>query len=188
MKSKKINDTIICNNKYATIAAFFMLLSGVIRILYYRYFYPDEVEMTLFFGQILLPLFCVLGFSVMVFMKKTKATILPALAGVTFFILKAMEFETLHKILCILLYSLVGIIYTLTVLGKLPNKIPLVLTFALPLVAHIGMDVFELATYEKIVLVEYMPELSVIFIMTALLFFSYSLGFNLINKKDCKNQ
>jgi len=176
-KTKKCKNISVSNSKYARAAAMLMLLSGIIRILYYKHFFHAEVDIALFFGQIILPLLCVFGFALFAFSNKTCPTILPAILGCIFFIIKALAFEPLHMVLCISMYALLGVLYTITVLGILPNKVPLIFAFALPLIIHIGMDIYEFATFKNIIIADYMPELSVILIMAALLVFSCSLKF-----------
>lgn len=91
--------------------------------------------------------------------------------GVTFFLGKAMTFAPLHRALCTLLYLAVLTLYTLTMLGIIPTKRLLYPLFGLPLVYHIfveDMQIYILAD-PRPPLVEWMPEVSVLCIMAALL-------------------
>ncbi len=92
--------------------------------------------------------------------------------GVVFFFLKSFTFATvLHTVLCILLYLTVLTLYTLTIFGVIPTKKLLYPLFGLPLAYHIlveDMQIYILAS-EPVPFVQWLPEISVLCIMAALL-------------------
>ena len=68
---------------------------------------------------------------------------LATLLGVAFFLLKARDFEPLHRLLCSLLYLMVLALFILTLYGLLPTKKLLYPLFGLPLAVHVGMDLWQ---------------------------------------------
>lgn len=97
--------------------------------------------------------------------------------GVVFFILKARNFEPVHQTLCTILYVLVLVLFTLTVLGLLPTKKLLYPLFGLPLAYHILVEDTKAYFFADppVPVRQWMPELSVLCIMAALLCLSISL-------------
>jgi hypothetical protein len=99
-------------------------------------------------------------------------TALSVLFGVVFFIVKAFTFEsTLHTSLCIVLYLAVLSLYSLTVFDVIRIKYLLYPLFALPLLYHIfveDMQIYILAE-PAVPFFEWLPEISVLCIMAALL-------------------
>ena len=102
--------------------------------------------------------------------------------GVFFFIVKAFSFESpLHTALCVVLYTAVLVIFSLTLLGVIPTKLLLYPLFGLPLLYHIfveDMQIYVLAE-PPVPFFEWLPEISVLCIMAALLSLSVAL-----EKKD----
>ena len=99
-------------------------------------------------------------------------TAIPVILGVVFFIIKALGFDSvLHTILCILLYLLVAMLYTGTVFGVVRTKWLLLPLFGLPFVYHILVEDRNtfLANENAMSLAEWLPEISVLCIMAALL-------------------
>ncbi|HPE95185.1 MAG TPA: hypothetical protein PLT66_03870 [Bacillota bacterium] len=152
-------------------SAVLMLLSAAVRLVYYFAVSPYTVQTYDLFVHIMLPVVCCASFAVTVLIKKNmKYTVWCVFAGCAFFIIKSFAFETTHMILCILLYCAVGALYALTAFGKIKTFIPIIIVFTLPLAVHIGTDIGELSVGTEIS--GYMPELSVVLIMAALLTYS----------------
>lgn len=96
---------------------------------------------------------------------------LPVVGGVAFFIVKAFTFSSpLHTALCCALYMAVLLLTCLTFFGLLRTKYLLYPLYGLPLLVHIGMDVYELFfAAERTPFTALLPEMSVLCIMAALL-------------------
>ena len=124
-----------------------MAAAAVFRILYFWGFWKDPaVTAAAAAGQILLPLlsnFLFICFLLFWGRERLWLTILPVGLGCIFFALKALSFTVWHMMLCVLLYFFVGGLYTITVLGMIRTKRPLICIFAIPLAVHIGMDLYE---------------------------------------------
>ncbi len=108
----------------------------------------------------------------------TGYTVLSVLCGVVFFIIKALSFPSrLHTVLCIILYLTVLSLYSLTVLGYLPTKKLLYPLFGLPLLYHIFVEDTQLYIFADppVPFLEWLPEISVLMIMAALLCISIAL-------------
>lgn len=91
--------------------------------------------------------------------------------GVVFFLLKAFTFAPLHQALCTLLYLTVLTLYLLTIGGFLPARCLLFPLFGLPLAYHILVEDTQLYVFADppVPVWEWLPELSVLCIMAALL-------------------
>ena len=112
-------------------------------------------------------------------------TFLPVAMGVAFFILKAFTFEnSVHMILCIVLYVVILILYFCTVFAIIRTKWLLVLVFGLPFLYHIFVE--DLAalrdTANAVTFAAGMQEMSVLCIMLSLFFFSLAM------KKQIKDE
>ena len=159
-------------------AVIFLLLSMVFRVVGCWGLWNDR-----FFAitEILLPLCaCLLFILILRFLgdKVFPLTILPMLAGVAFFIIKALGFESiLHTVLCICLYVLIAVLYILTAIGIIRTKWVLVPLFVLPFLYHVFVeDLTALRdTANPVLFADGMQELSVLAIMLALLFTSLAL-------------
>lgn len=105
------------------------------------------------------------------------AAIAAVVIGVAFFFIKAENFEPLHRNLCRTLYLLVLILFTLTLTGRLPTKKLLYPLFSLPLAYHIVVEDTKAYFFAEppVPVRQWMPELSVLCIMAALLSLSVSL-------------
>ncbi len=105
-------------------------------------------------------------------------SVLSVLLGVVFFMVKATTFEsTIHTALCMILYVGVPVLYSLTLFGIIPTKVLLYPLFSLPLLYHIfveDMQIYILAD-PPVPFVEWLPEISVLCIMGALLALSFAL-------------
>jgi len=173
VRKPKVRFCVDKKGRFVHDAVLFMTLSIVFRVVGCWGLWNDK-----FFAvtQILLPVAsCLLFILILRFLgdKAFPATILPMLMGVAFFIIKAFTFESmLHTALCIALYVLVAVVYTMTVLGIIRTKWFLVPLFALPFLYHVFVE--DLAalrdTANPVLFSEGMQELSVLSIMLALLF------------------
>lgn len=157
------------------LALVFMAAAVILRLVYYYGFFEGMITNSLRGWQILLPTLSGLFFcAYLPLISAKKATeellLIPVYLGIIFFIAKALGFESgLHTFLCCLLYILVGVLFTLTWLGRLRPKLPLVLVFALPLLYHIFVEDLLILLRRPMPWYDWMPELSVLCIMAALL-------------------
>lgn len=156
----------------AAASALCMALSAGIRLFYFIRTGCTPWE---FVFHLMLPILSALLFVyVVVFAGRERLglTTLSVLLGVVFFIVKALTFTTLiHTLLCIGLYLVVLILYTLTLFGRIPTKKLLYPLFSFPLLYHIfveDMKLYILAT-PPVPFLEWLPEISVLLIMTGLL-------------------
>ena len=95
----------------------------------------------------------------------------PVILGVVFFIYKSFSFESrIHMVLCILLYLVVAVLYTGTVIGSIQTKWLLPPLFGLPFIYHIFVeDLPALSnTAQPVSFAAGMQEMSVLCIMAAL--------------------
>lgn len=110
--------------------------------------------------------------------KTLLPTCLPVLGGVFYFLVKAFAFPSLvHTVLCCLLYLAVLGLYTLTVAGVIPTKKLLIPLFGLPLAYHLLVE--DMQTYVRTDppadFWTWLPEISVLCIMAALLCISIAM-------------
>lgn len=156
----------------------FMTAAGIIRILY---FCLTQLTPYLFWIHLLLPLSAVVLFLVTVlFWGEThpRRTVISVFLGVLFFLLKSFTFATvLHTVLCILLYLTVLALYSLTICGVIRTKYLLYPLFGLPLLYHIFVEDmrFYILADPPVPFVEWLPEISVLCIMAALLALSFGI-------------
>ena len=162
----------------AIMSAVLMLTAAVIRIVYYSMNVPDPVTLWL---QCINVVAASVTFAALVLFPIKKAaalTVIPVTMGIAFFVARALEItKGTHTVLCIILYTAVGVIYTLTVFGIIPTKKLLYPLFGLPFLYH--------AFYEDVVKYilaapmppfdEWLPEISVLMIMAGLFLLSVSL-------------
>lgn len=159
-------------------AVIFMALSAAFRLVGCWGLWTDQ-----FFAaaQIALPLICNLLFILCLLLFGGRAfwtTAIPVVLGVVFFIIKSVSFESwVHTVLCILLYILVAVLYTATAFGVIRTKWLLAPLFGLPLLVHIFVldkDMFAPAG-NTVSLNDWLPEISVLCIMTALLLICFAM-------------
>ena len=153
------------SKKSTYLSSIFMIIAAIIRIFA---FWGNEYDPFFTATQIYLPYFTVAVFIFAAYRQNLCFSAVAVTLGVAFFIIKSLGFPSLiHTVLCILLYILVLSLYWSTVLGFIKTKIPLTLSFAIPLTEHIIQDIFEI--YLGADITTYLPELSVLFIMGSLL-------------------
>lgn len=164
-------------NPFAIAAILCMALCAGLRVFYFARTGCTPLE---FWVHLMLPLLSALLFiAVVLFLGREHlgATSVSVLLGVVFFIVKATTFDALiHTVLCIGLYLLVLSLYSLTIFGIIPTKKLLYPLFSLPLLYHIfveDMNLYILAQ-PPVPFIEWLPELSVLLIMSGLL--SLSVG------------
>jgi len=110
--------------------------------------------------------------------RMPQLTVISVGMGVFFFVVKAFTFPSLtHTVLCVILYTAVLVLYSLTVFGVIKTKYLLYPLFGLPLLYHIfveDMQIYILADPRPPVR-EWLPEISVLCIMASLLSISVSM-------------
>lgn len=165
-------------NAYSIISVICMAFCIALRIFYYTVKGFNAFE---FLTLLFLPLLsAVIFIAVVLFLGESHAaaTSVSVLLGVVFFIIKAFSFESaVHTALCIILYIAVLVIYTLTIFGIIPTKKLLYPLFGLPLLYHIFVEDMQLYILAKppVPFIEWLPEISVLLIMSGLLFLSLAL-------------
>ncbi len=167
-----------CKNPFAILAVLFMTVSAGCRIFYYANTGMTPVEFWLYDVNMLAAA-VIFDIAILVFGKTLpQLTTLPVCMGVIFFAVKSFTFEsTVHTALCLILYTGVLVLYTLTIFGVITTKILLYPLFGLPLLYHIfveDMQLYFLAS-TKFSFYDFLPELSVLCIMAALFCLSFSL-------------
>ena len=106
-------------------------------------------------------------------------TSLSVLVGVVFFVFRifSLGLPTYHIVLCLCLYTLVLVLFCLTVFGIIPTKKLLYPLFGLPLLYHIFIEDMKnyILAQPPVPKVEWLPELSVLLIMAGLLCLSVAM-------------
>lgn len=160
-----------CRCPAARIACGFMALSAGLRLAYYLADPPGGWGMLI---HLLLPVSAALLFIAghLGGDRIVRPCAMGAVGlGVVFFLLKAFTFAPLHQALCTLLYLAVLALYWLTVGGVLPTRRLLFPLFALPLAYHLFVEDTRLYFFADppVPVWDWLPELSVLCIMAALL-------------------
>lgn len=172
---KRISITISRRHPACVAAFLLMVLSAVIRL---WHFLAGPITPFVFWVQILLPTLAAAVFVVGFAIDRLKsASLISVFLGVVFFILKATTFEPLHQTLCTILYCVVLVLYSLSVLGFLPTKKLLYPLFGLPLLYHIFVEDMQayFLTSAVVPFWCWMPEISVLCIMAGLLCLSFGM-------------
>ena len=156
----------------AYLSLFFMAASAIIRVIYYSVTPMTPLVLWVHVVNVIVAA-VVFAVAVLLFSEKCpQLTALSVLMGVVFFMVKAFTFETMtHTVLCLILYTAVLVLYSLTVFGILRTKYLLYPLFGLPLLYHIfveDMQIYILAD-PRPPFFEWLPEISVLCIMAALL-------------------
>ena len=180
MERDKLRYSVSRTNIFVKLSAILMGLSALLRLIGYWGFWANK-DTAFVYTQIALPVLCnVLFIIIVLYMGKRlfSLTFIPVLLGVVFFIIKALGFDSIiHTLLCILLYLLVAMLYTGTVFGVIRTKWLLVPLFGLPFLYHILVEDRNtlLANENAMSLTEWLPEISVLCIMLALLFITFAM-------------
>ena len=180
MERDKLRYSVSRKNIFVKLSALLMGLSALLRLFSYWGFWANK-DAAFIYTQIALPVLCnVLFIVIVLYMGKRlfSLTAIPVLLGVVFFIIKALGFDNiLHTVLCILLYLVVAMLYTGTVFGVIRTKWLLVPLFGLPFLYHILVEDRNtlLANEKAMSLAEWLPEISVLCIMLALLLITFAM-------------
>ena len=123
---------------------------------------------------VLLPVLCCLLLILCIVLLGKKGfflSFIPVLLGVVFFVFKSLGFESwMHTVLCVILYVVVAVIYTATVIGWIHTKWLLPVLFGLPFIYHVAVEDIPalIKTPESVTFAAGMQEMSVLCIMAAL--------------------
>ena len=123
---------------------------------------------------ILLPVLCCLLLILCIVLLGKKGfflSFIPVLLGVVFFVFKSLSFESwMHTVLWVILYVVVAVIYTATVIGWIHTKWLLPVLFGLPFIYHVAVEDIPalIKTPESVTFAAGMQEMSVLCIMAAL--------------------
>ena len=123
---------------------------------------------------VLLPVLCALLLILCVLRLGKKGfflSFIPVLLGVVFFVYKSLSFESwMHTVLCVILYVVVAVLYTATVIGWIHTKWLLPPLFGLPFLYHVAVEDIPalVKTPESVSFAAGMQEMSVLCIMAAL--------------------
>ncbi|MCF2664591.1 prepilin peptidase [Oscillibacter valericigenes] len=156
------------------LAALFMAASAVLRLIWAG----GETGVTrgLFWFQIVLPLLANVSFEIILFRDgrdRLYRTAVPVWLGCVFFAVKALGFPSMiHTILCLCLYALVAFLFTATVTGYVGTQKLLWPLFGLPMLYHIFVEDTQKVGWP---LHDWLPELSVLCCMAALLCLSLAM-------------
>lgn len=154
----------------------FMVLSLVARLVYYV---PEQLAGFDWWVYIGIPGAATIWFPIALILWG-KQTLLPTcvsvFGGVFYFIVKAFTFfHWWHTAGCILLYLTVLALYCLTVSGVIPTKKLLYPLFGLPAAFHLLVEDVIIYVIPGASLHTWLPEISVLAIMAALLCISFSM-------------
>ena len=107
----------------AYLSLFFMAASAIIRVIYYSVTPMTPLIFWVHFVNVIAAA-VVFGIAVIFFGECCpQLTAIPVLMGVIFFMVKAFTFETMtHTVLCLILYSAVLVLYSLTIFGIIRTK------------------------------------------------------------------
>jgi len=155
----------------AVLACIFMALSAAVRLWYYL---PAGCSALTLIVHLILPVSACLIFILGIIANGKcliPCSVTAVVLGIVFFIVKAFSFTPVHQALCTLLYITVLVLYTLTAAGYIPTKKLLYPLFGLPLIYHIFVEDMKLYILADppVPVREWMPEISVLCIMAALL-------------------
>ena len=123
---------------------------------------------------VLLPVLCCLLLILCIVLLGKKGfflSFIPVLLGVVFFVFKSLGFESwMHTVLCVILYVVVAVIYTATVIGWIHTKWLLPVLFGLPFIYHVAVEDIPalIKTPESVTFAAGMQEMSVLCTMAAL--------------------
>lgn len=162
--------TVRYTHPFALASMCFMLLSLTARLIYYV---PERLSGFDFWVYLLIPGAATIWFPAALILwgrKTLLPTCISVFGGVFYFIVKAFTFaHWWHTTGCIILYLAVLLLYCLTVTGILPTKKLLYPLFGLPLAFHLFFEDVKFYVIPRVPFQEWLPEVSVLCIMAALL-------------------
>ena len=134
--------SIPATNALVVLSALCAVCSAVVRIVWACR--EDAISRPTLWLQVYLPIAAALWYALMLFSSgkdRLYRTAIPMWLGCAYFAVRAFTLDTmLHTVLCLGLYTLVGVLYTATVTGKLPTQKLLWPLFGLPLAYHILIE------------------------------------------------
>ena len=162
--------TVRYTHPFALGSMLFMLLSLSARLVYYI---PEQLSGFDWWVYVGIPGFATLWFPIALILwgrKTLLPTCISVFGGVFYFIVKAFTFaHWWHTTGCICLYLAVLVLYCLTVLGIIPTKKLLYPLFGFPLAFHLFFEDVKFYVIPRVPFHEWLPEISVLCIMAALL-------------------
>ncbi len=176
MKRNNVPMTADWKDPWALAAMGFMLLSLIVRLVYYI---PEGLTGFDWWVYMAIPGFATawLALALPLWGKRTLLpTCISVFGGVFYFIVKAFTFpHWWHTALCICLYLAVLVLYSLTVTGIIPTKKLLYPLFGLPLAFHIFVEDMINYFIPRVPLWYILPEISVLCIMAGLLCLTFAM-------------
>ena len=134
--------SIPATNALVVLSALCAACSAVVRIVWACR--EDAISRPTLWLQVYLPIAAALWFALMLFTSakdRLYRTSVPLWLGCIYFAVRAFTLDTmLHTVLCLCLYTLVGVLYTVTVTGHIPTAKPLWALFGLPLLYHVLIE------------------------------------------------
>lgn len=156
----------------------FMGASALIRLIYFILVPCDTAKLVF---QFFLPLAAAVLFEIfMIFYggRRFYLTCIPVAMGICFFVIKSLGFkDTLHTVLCILLYTAVAVLYSLTATGVIKTKLLCMLVFGLPFLYHLFVEDTQKYVFAQppVPFEGWLPEISVLLIMASLFFLTLAM-------------
>ena len=156
---------------FAESAMIFFALAIVFRVIGCLNMWGNKVDVVML---VLLPVTCCLLMILCILLLGKKGfflSFIPVLLGVMFFVFKALSFESwLHTVLCVILYLVVAVVYTATVIGWIRTKWLLPPLFGLPFLYHVAVEDVPVLVKapETVTFAAGMQELSILCVMAAL--------------------
>lgn len=162
--------TVRWTKPWAILSMLFMAVSLITRLVYYL---PEQLTGFDWWVYVGIPGFATVWFPVALVLwgiKSLLPTCISVFGGVFYFIVKAFTFaHWWHTTGCICLYLAVLVLYCLTVTGVIPSKKLLYPLFGLPLAFHLFVEDVINYVIPRASLHTWLPEISVLCIMAALL-------------------
>jgi len=156
---------------FAESAMIFFALAIVFRLIGCINMWGNRVDAVML---ILLPVTCCLLMILCILLLGKKGfflSFIPVMLGTVFFVFKALSFETwLHTVLCVILYLVIAVVYTATVIGWIRTKWLLPPLVGLPFLYHVCVEDLPVLVNapDSVTFAAGMQELSVLCIMAAL--------------------
>ena len=156
---------------FAESAMIFFALAIVFRVIGCINMWGSKVDVVML---VLLPVTCCLLMILCILLLGKKGfflSFIPVLLGVVFFVFKALSFTSwLHTVLCVILYLVIAVVYTATVIGWIRTKWLLPPLLGLPFLYHVCVEDIPVLIHapDTVTFAAGMQELSVLCIMAAL--------------------